>query len=616
MTKFQVIQQVGLTRQLHYAELPPTPWLLDIQKSKLYLNDIQFYQILLSNRGIIKLQTQYSSELFLKNIPEFSIILPRLQPVLLDTSREYELSLFIERLQQIDLPEFFALQFNPLLDSKEYLQQLLALGPSIIVLGITPVDKSSAQKILPNILAYRSLIPSDVAIYLPGGAPLGIQSVLLSLGIDILDNSAAARLSMGNTRLSFGFARKAGKDHDYTATYEHNKIELEQEFDNYLQAITTGEIWSLIGRSMHVNPSVASFVKHYYNLDYPLSQIPLNINHPVYFIGDEDLKNPIVKNYYQRLQANYTFPATKVLILIPCSAKKPYSKSRSHRIYEKVINKALAGFRDLYEIWILTSPLGVVPRELETVYPARVYDIPVSGEWSAEETEITGNLLKSMLHQVPQDVQIVAHVSHDYSPMLQYINRELQISWNEEKPTSKAALQQLHSTLQAIAANLQREADKYHKNTKRIRTLRALLKWNFGSDFEVDLSHVQFTGYAPKPIQGKKNKIHWFSWDELRGSVKLSLAALETSNFKTNAYICFNDQILTGSTIFRPGIAYADESIAPQQEILIYNQDKSKLLGVGTALVAGTTMNPISSGPIIRIRKKYKEEGYKMEVAL
>ena len=249
------------------------------------------------------------------------------------------------------------------------------------------------------------------------------------------------------------------------------------------------------------------------------------------------------------------------------------------------------------------------------MYPARVYDIPVSGEWSAEEAKTTGKLLNAMLNRVPSDVKIVAHVSSDYRAMLTHVTHDMQISWDAEKTTSKEALQSLHSTLQAVVNDFQAVADKHHKNIKRIRTLQALLKWNYGADFDVDLKGIQFTGYAPKPVQGKKNKQHWFSWDQLNGSVKLSLAALETSNLATDAYVCFKDNLLSGSTIFSPGIAYAHESIAPKQEVLIFNEDKSLLLGVGTALVAGSIMTSLSSGPVVRIRKKYKTEGYKVEVS-
>ena len=42
---------------------------------------------------------------------------------------------------------------------------------------------------------------------------------------------------------------------------------------------------------------------------------------------------------------------------------------------------------------IVTSPLGLVPRELETVYPAGHYDVPVTGYWDAEECAVIADIL-------------------------------------------------------------------------------------------------------------------------------------------------------------------------------------------------------------------------------
>ena len=34
---------------------------------------------------------------------------------------------------------------------------------------------------------------------------------------------------------------------------------------------------------------------------------------------------------------------------------------------------------------MVTSPLGLVPRDLEEVWPAGHYDIPVTGDWTRDE---------------------------------------------------------------------------------------------------------------------------------------------------------------------------------------------------------------------------------------
>ena len=42
---------------------------------------------------------------------------------------------------------------------------------------------------------------------------------------------------------------------------------------------------------------------------------------------------------------------------------------------------------------MVTSPLGLVPRELEDIWPAAHYDIPVTGDWDADELDIINSMI-------------------------------------------------------------------------------------------------------------------------------------------------------------------------------------------------------------------------------
>lgn len=81
-------------------------------------------------------------------------------------------------------------------------------------------------------------------------------------------------------------------------------------------------------------------------------------------------------------------PYSNIIVLLPCSSKKPYSISQSHQKFIKAIKSA----KVVVEEVILTSPYGLVPRALERLVN---YDIPVTGEWSFEEIELINNCLKT-----------------------------------------------------------------------------------------------------------------------------------------------------------------------------------------------------------------------------
>src|SRR5207247_1380822 len=58
---------------------------------------------------------------------------------------------------------------------------------------------------------------------------------------------------------------------------------------------------------------------------------------------------------------------------------------------------------------IVTSPLGLIPREWERFHPARDYDIPVTGDWSRDEAAIVIEDLSAFLAANRYDA-VVAHL--------------------------------------------------------------------------------------------------------------------------------------------------------------------------------------------------------------
>jgi len=110
----------------------------------------------------------------------------------------------------------------------------------------------------------------------------------------------------------------------------------------------------------------------------------------------ESLRRPQVRRWAQRIKERYRPPKGKeILLLLPCSATKPYSFSPTHRLIRSALG-GIAGYSRVHEV-ILTSPLGVVPRELEELWPASSYEVPVRGRWFQEEVELIRELLGDLL---------------------------------------------------------------------------------------------------------------------------------------------------------------------------------------------------------------------------
>ena len=61
---------------------------------------------------------------------------------------------------------------------------------------------------------------------------------------------------------------------------------------------------------------------------------------------------------------------------------------------------------------MMTSPLGLVPRDLEDVWPAANYDVPVTGDWSSDELERVRRMLLSLVERTGY-AEIINHTDLD-----------------------------------------------------------------------------------------------------------------------------------------------------------------------------------------------------------
>jgi archaeosine synthase alpha-subunit len=166
------------------------------------------------------------------------------------------------------------------------------------------------------------------------------------------------------------------------------------------------------------------------------------------YVLAESLRRPEMRRFRDRLVERYRPPPSKtVLLLVPCSRTKPYRRSPSHRRFAT----ALEGQRGAQQVHVVSvsSPIGIVPRELEDVPPARHYDIPVTGDWSAEEQEL---VLRGVAHLIRSGNyrRVVAHLDpEEYGFLIESLPADLRTEGTvvDARPTSPASLALLRAAL-------------------------------------------------------------------------------------------------------------------------------------------------------------------------
>lgn len=607
VSKFQIIRENGYVREMKLVEPridEPTPWFLKSQKGKYIVSGIELKPIFVDNETIKEFENEDKfKEISGETIP---IYLPLLTP---DTefkeSFEYEYGLFLDRLEKINPKGAFGLPFHPERQDISELEELVGLNPSIMVIRFPRLDKIKPETLIDKILEIRETLPSNIALYVPKTGIIGFNTLLIALGVDIIDDAAPYLSALEHFSYHDHFLQPSVKS--MQEILEENLEETWRDFSGLRESVSRNIIWQRLYREMHVSPAFATYVKILNKRRLSYSKFRFDHTNPIYFTGDESLAHPEVRAYQQRLVERYSYPKQKpILLLVPCSAKKPYSFSRSHRLFFGAVKRALGSRRRLVETWSLTSPLGVVPYELETIHPARSYDIPVSGDWSLEEVKETAEILRKMLLKIPKGTKIIVHVSEGYRGMIEAVENEfdLLVSWIGTKPTSKEAILRLEETLKSIQLE-----DNYFFNEKTrhqewIDTILAQIHWNHGNGFELPMDHLRFHGRSPKPIAVQRKGEHYLTWTENRGLVRLFPPAIVESNKQTVSWVRFEGDKISGSSVFAPGISEVSEAIAPGDEVIIFDKEGQQALAVGNAIMSGLSMKKVSNGAAVKVRKR------------
>ena len=145
----------------------------------------------------------------------------------------------------------------------------------------------------------------------------------------------------------------------------------------------------------------------------------------------------------------------------------------------------------------VTSPLGLVPRELEFCYPAAHYDIAVTGKWSASEIEMLRNQLIK-LNPKEHYAKAIVHAGSSSKIMTSLI-KELGIEVVDtrvEKPSSYEGLEILQNVarMSLTGIPLLNTKDRAHGEA------RGLAKFQYGemSDF---LIKSEISGRMPYKLR-------------------------------------------------------------------------------------------------------------------
>ncbi len=334
----------------------------------------------------------------------------------------------------------FALPPPPL--GRDPRAQSLSLGDGVAVLEGAATREP--RELAAALIAAREAAGYRRLLYAPAVDPVEMP-LLAYLGVDVIDDLTTELRSVAGWEFYHGDWVRPPTPRDDLAV--HNRRALARWLAHLRQAVGSGRLREAVERSALHHPRVTATLHHAREA---LAQRDSRLPRPLR-AGALSLDHPAVMCFRRRLARIAPPAGGMVLLLLPCSARKPYHRSASHRRFRETLRTLPAWLR--LHVVSVTSPLGLVPRELELAYPAAHYDIAVTGHWDGAERAM---LARQVGRLRPEDHYISAIVhAGAVSGLLAELLRARGLTVFEtgaERPASTEGLAQLREAAAAALA--------------------------------------------------------------------------------------------------------------------------------------------------------------------
>lgn len=474
---------------------------------------------------------------------------------------------------------------------------------------------SQQSKIVEFLTTLREKIGYEKMIYLPSIADPSTIALFSYLGVDVFD-SVAAIVNARKKILFFSHdnivsdtlvenpcmcpvccTEDDASNLSFEQILQHNYFALYSELKHVRNAIAAGNLRELVEYRVSSRPHLSAMLKildknHYNFLEQRTPMIRKNV---FCCVTKHCLDRVEIKRFQSFLLSRYSKPkSAKILLLLPCSAKKPYSFSKSHRLFKQQF-ETIKNMGVVHEV-ILTSPLGVVPRDIELIYPASRYDISVSGYWDEEEKKMIHTLLQSYGQHNQYD-EIVVHVDASIQDFIVQIFDNPRITCISQ-PTSKQSLELLHSSLKTLT----QQYDFIKPSTQAFEAIFSLACFQFGrKNAELLLENCKIVGKYPyQKIMEHNTQLGMITKE--RGFISLTLDGAAKLVHSKQYCVDIEDDFDFIGSVFAPAVKDADETIRIGDEVLVMRN--KKLCGVGVAMMNGKEMKQLWYGEAVKVRHR------------
>ncbi len=442
-------------------------------------------------------------------------------------------------------------------------------------------------------------------LYVPGIATPGNLGILAYGGVDLVDSVRILfESTLGRFHTSDGSwaaeevdpaacgcpacaAAGAGKDLE-----GHNTRALFEEGRYVAMAIRAGRLRELAERRAVNDPWSTAVLRELDLRHFEWQEYHAAVaGGPLFAYTAQSLFRPEVLRFRRRLVERHARPpSARVLVLLPCSARKPYAESKTHRRFREAVWQA-GNPHAVHEV-IVTTPFGLVPRELERVYPVAHYDVPVTGDWSRDEVAILQGDLRAFLDR-NRYAAVIAHVVTE-APFVREVVPDA-VFTAKERTTEEDSL----AALTAALLEALRDVPKVGAHERMREDLRNMAAFQFGPDGTALLEGTTLRGRYPN-VRAFRDGKQVAMYTDL-GKLSLTLEGGAILSERNVHWVEIEDFHPEGS-VFSVGVTGADARVRVGDEVVV--RHGSEVRAVGVAAMNPQEMVDLRRGEAVNVRHR------------
>ncbi len=458
------------------------------------------------------------------------------------------------------------------------------------------------------VVRVREATPADTALLFSGVATPRNVAVLAYAGVDLFDETAAVVKGTEGRYLTTDEAyfledldelpcscpacQQPREEFTREDCAEHNVNALAAELAVVRRRIRDGRLRDYVeGQARQDQWLTAAMRELDDQWGYLEERTPILRDAQISAATSDTLRRVEIQRFADRVTTRYRNRFRNPLVLVPCSAAKPYSESQSHRQFHDAIQWRA-------HLVSMTSPIGVVPQELETTYPAQHYDTVVTGRWSEDEKGFVSAVLERYLERNDYP-KIIAHVPDEgYRDIVERVEEslDLDVTYTVPEGGHPTADESLSNLSAALSGEL-----KYSKREREHNTVRAIADYLLGDGAGDDLfEDIQTTSRYPKIQVRDPDDTQLATMVPQYGTLSFTLEGakrwLESDAPVKRVEI---DGFVPHGSVLAPGVVDADEEIRVGDEVLV---EGPKAFAVGRAEMFGREMAESTRGIAAEVR--------------